>query len=305
MKNSLQFPTTELPTLRLGYVGIEVSNLDEWEKLGREALGFDTTRTRDGLFFRLDDHLRRLILKPGPRDDVVYLGWEVDDLTALETMRRHLSICDIPATDLNAAALELRGIRHGIAFTGPAGLPCEIYCDAIVADKPLQLHGMSGFVAGDSGIGHIALLTKNLQQTQAEFAHIMGARHTDDIVANYLGIGLHLRFLHFNERHHSVALAEFKADMPPSAKLLAHIMLEAASIDDVGAACARCKDFGYVLPMDIGKHTNDRAISFYVATPSGFDIEIGCNAVIIEDEAKWKPTTYDAMSLWGHQRYPD
>jgi hypothetical protein len=53
--------------------------------------------------------------------------------------------------------------------------------------------------------------------------------------------------------------------------------------------------------MSLGRHTNDLMTSFYVRTPSGFEIEYGYGGVLIEDEASWQVDTYDAISLWGHK----
>ena len=52
--------------------------------------------------------------------------------------------------------------------------------------------------------------------------------------------------------------------------------------------------------MTLGTHTNDRMTSFYVRTPSGFEIEYGCGGVIVDD-ASWVVQSYDAQSVWGHK----
>jgi hypothetical protein len=40
--------------------------------------------------------------------------------------------------------------------------------------------------------------------------------------------------------------------------------------------------------------------SFYVRTPSGFEIEYGTGGRLIDD-ATWTIGAYDAQSLWGHR----
>jgi hypothetical protein len=42
--------------------------------------------------------------------------------------------------------------------------------------------------------------------------------------------------------------------------------------------------------------------SFYVPSPSGFDIEYGSNGRRIEDDDAWVIGHYDAPSFWGHDR---
>jgi len=104
-----------------------------------------------------------------------------------------------------------------------------------------------------------------------------------------------LTFLHCNPRHHTIALAPV-----PAPKRLNHIMLQVASLDDVGSGLDAAQAAGVRISSSLGKHSNDRMISFYMETPSGFDIEYGFGGVEIDD-ATWQTTTYDSTSLWGHK----
>jgi hypothetical protein len=104
-----------------------------------------------------------------------------------------------------------------------------------------------------------------------------------------------LTFLHCNPRHHTLALAPV-----PSPRRLNHIMLQLESMDDVGVGLDRARSGGVEISSSLGRHTNDRMISFYMQTPSGFDVEYGYGGVEIDD-ATWQPATYHAPSLWGHK----
>ena len=48
-----------------------------------------------------------------------------------------------------------------------------------------------------------------------------------------------------------------------------------ASLDDVGTALDIVNERRIPLAMSLGRHTNDLMTSFYVRTPSGFEIEYG------------------------------
>jgi 3,4-dihydroxy-9,10-secoandrosta-1,3,5(10)-triene-9,17-dione 4,5-dioxygenase len=50
----------------------------------------------------------------------------------------------------------------------------------------------------------------------------------------------------------------------------------------------------------LGRHANDLVVSFYVATPGGFDIEYGTDGRLVDD-ATWISRETTAISLWGHQ----
>ena len=53
------------------------------------------------------------------------------------------------------------------------------------------------------------------------------------------------------------------------------------------------------MALAVGQHTNDKELSFYAMTPSGFEWEVGWNPIVV-DEATWEPTTYQGISIWGH-----
>ena len=51
--------------------------------------------------------------------------------------------------------------------------------------------------------------------------------------------------------------------------------------------------------MTLGQHTNDRVLSFYVQTPSGFLMEFGAGGITVDD-ATWTPVDWETSSYWGH-----
>jgi extradiol dioxygenase len=60
-------------------------------------------------------------------------------------------------------------------------------------------------------------------------------------------------------------------------------MLQLNSLDDVGATLDICQQRGVPLELSLGRHTNDRMLSFYVRTPSGFSVEYGWGARTVDD----------------------
>ena len=79
-------------------------------------------------------------------------------------------------------------------------------------------------------------------------------------------------------------------------------MLEVDELDIVGRAWDKVleEDAAPILST-LGKHTNDKMVSFYVRSPSGFGIEYGTGGILIDD-ATWTPTRYAAAHYWGHAR---
>jgi len=103
-----------------------------------------------------------------------------------------------------------------------------------------------------------------------------------------------MRFLGCNPRHHSLALAP----MTSPAGII-HLMIEVATLDDVGRAMDRCAMRGGTISASLGRHANDHMVSFYVQTPGGFDIEYGTDGLVVDD-ATWVSRQTTAVSLWGH-----
>jgi hypothetical protein len=89
--------------------------------------------------------------------------------------------------------------------------------------------------------------------------------------------------------------------MDPIRTRIHHLNLQAASLDDVTAGYLRCRELGFRIANAIGQHPNDRELSFYVESPSGIEIELGWNPIVVQDEDAWQAARYRGISLWGHQ----
>jgi catechol 2,3-dioxygenase-like lactoylglutathione lyase family enzyme len=159
----------------------------------------------------------------------------------------------------------------------------------------------SGFVTGARGMGHVALTTREPEATLRFFQDVFDARISDTIDDRLNGIDLDMTFLRLNARHHTIATAATRGKrMDPIRTRIHHVNLQASSLDDVTQAYRRLRDLGFAIANGIGQHPNDRELSFYVASPSGFEIELGWNPIEVTDEASWQPGRYHGISLWGH-----
>jgi hypothetical protein len=105
-----------------------------------------------------------------------------------------------------------------------------------------------------------------------------------------------LVFFHCNPRHHTIA---FYA-MPNPPKRLNHFMLQTQSLDDVGATFYLCQDQGIPINRGLGRHTNDHMVSFYMRTPSGFEVEYGWGGRVVDDSV-WQVQHHTSGSMWGHR----
>ena len=111
---------------QLGYIGLGVSNVDEWEQFATGVLGLQThTRDPDGsLLLRMDEYHHRFIVSPGDDDDLALVGWEVADEETLKAMADQLSTHDIAVEWGTPEEAEARAGRWSAQTPGP-----EWHCD--------------------------------------------------------------------------------------------------------------------------------------------------------------------------------
>jgi hypothetical protein len=134
------------------------------------------------------------------------------------------------------------------------------------------------------------------------YCAVFDARLTDYIDETIGGLKFKIRFLRVNQRHHSVAIAAVnRLPINPIRTRVQHLNIQVADLDDMTASYQRVKHLGFHMALAVGQHTNDRELSYYAMTPSGFEWEVGWNPIVV-DEKTWEPTTYRGISIWGHTR---
>ncbi|HMS07202.1 MAG TPA: VOC family protein [Burkholderiaceae bacterium] len=291
--------------VRLGYVLVESRRRDAWQRFATEGLGLHAEPVASGaLALRVDERERRLIIRPGPAEDVVALGWEFDDAAALEAALARLRGVGVGLAPIGGADAELRGIRAGWQCRGPKDTPLELFtaADAKAATAPLCMR-VSAFVTGALGLGHLAITTREPQAMERFWVRLFDARVSDRIEDRLSGMAMDFTFLRLNRRHHTVAIASTRRPrLDPLRTRIHHLNLQTATLDDVVQGYRQCRALGYPIASAIGQHPNDKELSFYVQTPSDFEIELGCNPITIEaaDEQNWRTGAYRGISLWGH-----
>lgn len=286
---------------RMGYVLIESEHLDRWRQLLKDGLGLHLAGTTPAsLAFRVDEHCRRIMIRRGSAEDVIAAGWHLRDRQTLDEMLARLARRGIPVEQGGAAEASERGVEAFWRFMGPKGMAIELFVDPILTDEPLDMLS-PGFVTGASGLGHFAITSRLPAQMRKFWEEIFDARYSDAIVERIGGLDLDIDFLRVNERHHSIAIANVrKVPIDPIRTRIQHMNLLTVSLESLSDAFRRCRRLGFEMAHEIGQHPNDKELSFYVISPSGFEIELGWNALPVDEEA-WKPGRYQGISLWGHK----
>ena len=289
-----------LPT-QLGYLGFGVSDVGSWSDFAANILGLQVQPPdADGsVLLRLDEHHHRFILTEDSRDDLALVGWEVRDEQNLMALARRLESAGIDYRLGDADALNRRRVVNLLQFEDPNGITTEAYCGPLIdrADPFRSPRSLSGFLADDRGLGHITIAVDSLHDSLHFYRDVLGLRMSDWIrpqPERGVESNLNIAFLHCNPRHHSLAFWE--APMP---KRLHHVMLQLNDVDDVGSTYYLCQQNNVPIDLSLGRHTNDKMLSFYMKTPSGFDVEFGWGAIEIDDD-NWTVQLHTNGSSWGH-----
>uniref|UniRef100_A0AAU1ZSB4 VOC family protein n=1 Tax=Streptomyces sp. NBC_00093 TaxID=2975649 RepID=A0AAU1ZSB4_9ACTN len=287
-------------SVHLGYLVVETNRFTDWRRFGTDAIGMHHDDLDTGLMrFRLDDQECRFLLRRGPAEDVVATGWHLDDHTTFEQIEARVRAHGVPCAEGTAEEAKQRGVERLLRFPGPKGITQEIYTSPVRSPEPLKMLS-SGWVTGDSGMGHVAITSARPTLMRGYFTTVFDARLTDCIDETISGARLKIRFLRVNERHHSIAIAAVRGlPIDPVRTRVQHLNIQAASLDDLARSYERVHELGFDMALSVGQHTNDKELSYYARTPSGFEWEVGWNPVVV-DEATWEPSTHQGISVWGH-----
>jgi len=288
----------------LGYLRFSSADVGAWREFGLKVLGMAEGRgpEQGALYLRMDDFPARLVIVPGDREKLLASGWEVADAAALAAVGRALADAGVPVKAATAEELAARRVGSMLRAEDPAGHVLEVFCGAALEHRPAVGPYGTRFVTGDLGLGHVVLPVPPGDDAAFDFyTEVLGFRLRDSMrmPAEFFGgqpgdPPVWFRFLGCNARHHSLALAPLPAE--PG---LVHLMIETATLDDVGQALDRCARRGAPVSGTLGRHANDLMVSFYVRTPGGFDIEYGTDGRLVDD-ATWISRETTAVSLWGH-----
>ena len=286
--------------VQLGYVLVNSPHIAEWKRLAADGIGMGIAADSPNLIaFRTDAHARRLIVSKSSQEDLA-IGWQVENESALQTILGRLNARKVDVQEIGGEEAAVRGVKRIWRFIGPKRQQFELFTEPMLdATAPKIL--TSGFVTGERGLGHVAITTRKPDAMIAFWREIFDAKISDFIEDRISGVNLRFTFLRVNPRHHSIAVAATKGlAMDPFATKIQHLEMQVATLDDVGEAYHRCRALGIKIAMSVGQHTNDRDVSFYAVTPSGFYFEVGWSSSAEEGE-RWPEMTHQGISVWGHK----
>jgi 3,4-dihydroxy-9,10-secoandrosta-1,3,5(10)-triene-9,17-dione 4,5-dioxygenase len=285
----------------LGYITVATADIDRWRHFAFGVLGFAEGNGPDpsALYLRMDERAARIIVVPGATDRVLTIGWEVRDHAALQRVTAALDRAGVAVKQLSVDEAGDRRVEEVISFEDPSGTTLEVFHGAVLDHSPVITPFGAKFVTGDQGLGHVVVPATDPNAMFDFYTDVLGFRSRGAFrvpLPKEFG-PVRVRFLGINERHHSMAIVPAAHQRDPG---VVHVMVEVDTLDAVGRALDRIHADGIQLSSTLGRHTNDKMVSFYVRAPGDWDIEFGTDGVRV-DETYYTAEEITADSYWGHQ----
>jgi 3,4-dihydroxy-9,10-secoandrosta-1,3,5(10)-triene-9,17-dione 4,5-dioxygenase len=287
----------------LGYLRLEATDVSAWREYGLKVLGMveGSGSTEGALYLRMDEFPARLVIVPGDHDRLLQSGWETANAAGLQEIRNALDVEGTPYKEATANELADRRVDEMIVFDDPSGNTLEVFHGAALEHRRVVSPYGHKFVTEHQGLGHVVLTTRDDMESLHFYRDVLGFKLRDSMRLPPQLVGREagdppawLRFFGVNPRHHSLA---FMPGQTPSG--IVHLMMEVENNDDVGLCLDRAIRRKVPMSATLGRHVNDKMLSFYMKTPGGFDVEFGCEGLEVTDES-WVARESTAISLWGH-----
>jgi len=281
----------------LGYIGIGIQDEAAWIEYATKVVGMELRDEgeADRFYLRLDLWHHRIAVHRGAGDDLLYIGWRVSGRSEFEAMAGQLEAAGI-AFRLGTEEEEFeRHVLGLMKLTDPGGIATEIfYGPEIDFKRPFHpgrpMHGK--FVTGNQGLGHCILRQPDTEAAY-RFYRTLGMtggveykrRRPDGTVSK-------LTFMHCNDRQHSVAFG-----VPLSEKRINHLMVEYTELADMGVTHDLMMERQTPIAVGLGIHSNDKALTYYAANPSGWLWEIGAAGAPAPEHHE-----YYCNDIFGHRK---
>src|SRR3954471_3029234 len=256
----------------LGYVKVQATDMPRWRQFAFDVLGFakGSGPYDNALYLRMDERAARIIVVPGDVDKIVSVGWEVRDHADLEQVKAALDTAGVPVKQLSLEEADSRRVEEVITFEDPAGTSLEVFHGAVLDHSPVITPFGARFVTGDQGLGYVVVPALDPNGLVDFYTDVLSfrSRGAFRVTAPPEFGPVRVRFLGINERHHSLAICPATNQDAPG---VVHVMVEVDSLDTVGQALDRVNAEGFQLSSTLGRHTNDKMVSFYVRAPGDWD----------------------------------
>ena len=271
----------------IAYVRSGVADLDTAVRFATDIVGLEMAApTEPGVaHLRADQRHHCLALVEGA-SGIIASAFTVADSDALALAESELEHAGFTVRRGSAEEARSRRVREFIGFDDPFGNRLELVSQQELVTRPVAF----ARTAGITEFGHLCLDAPDVHEAYRFWNTRFNAR-----VSDWLGDGACL--MRIDPVHHKLAV--FKGDEPG----LCHMNFQVATIDDVFRNWHFLVEHGVTIEQGPGRHPQSTAIFLYFLGPEGFTYEYSFGVARIEDEAAWRPRTFDptepgSIDMW-------
>ncbi|MDX3906505.1 MAG: VOC family protein [Pigmentiphaga sp.] len=247
---------------RLGYVAINVSNLDASEAFYRDMVGLEVLPERgpDGCrFLRCGSHHHSVVLFQGAQPGLKRLGFEMESPQALDALCEALDGAQLTWTEVPEAERAAFRLGRAVRVVEPHTTATFEFFESMqeLAGRPFQ-----PTVAQIQRLGHVVLKTPRFVEAARFMQDVLNFRVSDQVAG---AISFMRAFP--NPLHHTLGIG--KGSRPG----LHHINFMVTEVDDIGRAIWRFDKAGVPVVYGPGRHPPSGSMFYYFLDPDGMTVE--------------------------------
>lgn len=279
---------------KLGYVGLNVTDIDRARRFYEEMVGLQLVETRsDGtVLLRCSDDYHSVSLRAAPTPGFRHVGLMLESDQQYEVLRQRLDQHQISHEQLSEAECEERRVQSAWRIAEPhMHAAFEFYRprpqDAGVVYRPT--------VAKIQRIGHVVFGTPHYQETLTLLREVLNFAQSDDIEST---ITFFRAFP--NPYHHGIGVGRAPRN------LLHHLNFMVSEIDDIGTALNRFKRHQVPVVFGPGRHIASNSVFLYYLEPDQMTLEYSFGMEefpeVAPRAARTLPQAPESLDSWGGVR---
>lgn len=247
---------------RLGYVALNVTDLDRSEAFYRDQVGLESLPDRgpeDSRFLRCGPHHHAVILFRGAQPGLKRLGFEMESPQALDALCLALDRAGVAWSDVDGEERAAFRLGRAIRMVEPHTTATFEFFEHMqeLGGRPFR-----PTVAHIQRLGHIVLKTPRYAEAARFMCEAMNFRISDQVEG---AISFMRAFP--NPLHHTLGIGR------GAKPALHHLNFMVTEVDDIGRAIWRFDKAGVPVVFGPGRHPPSGSMFYYFLDPDGLTVE--------------------------------
>jgi len=247
---------------RLGYVALNVKDLDVSETFYRDVVGLDAARSaeRDLVYLRCSEKHHDIVLYQAPEHGLKRIGFELESEDEIANVKAMLDKNGTPWTGIPASDVAAMHVSGGVRCHEPiTGCALDFYVSMEEMTQRYEVKAMAKI----QRLGHIVIKSADQTETARFFADVLNFKVSDTID----GLIAFMRCFP-NPYHHSLGVGNGRGTNG-----LHHVNFMCTDADDIGQSYWRLKKANVPIVYGPGRHPPSGSMFLYYLDPDGMTVE--------------------------------